>query len=147
MRYLTRAVNYGASVKLKEKEELIGKWWGLKALGKVYLLNSLITPINFDKTLKAKISLRRIDVETAKQILSGGFISTIGHEATAKLLSKLLGLNVPSNRNSVFMEHGDKAVHFFLKQRLPEGAVLGEDELSKLDYWLILSEVEKTKKG
>jgi hypothetical protein len=40
------------------------------------------------------------------------------------------------------MGKGDKAVHFFLRQRLPEGTVLDEAELSKLDYWIILSEVE-----
>jgi hypothetical protein len=41
------------------------------------------------------------------------------------------------------MEKGDKAIHFFLKQRLPEGVVLGEAELAKLEYWFILSEVEE----
>lgn len=113
-------------------------------MGKIYLLNSLITPVNFDKTSRAKINLKKINVETAKQILSQGFISAIGYQATAQLLSKLLGLRVQSSRNSVFMEKGDKAVHFFLKQRLPQGQVLDETELSKLDYWLILSEVEET---
>lgn len=115
-------------------------------MGKVYLINSLITPINFDKISSAKISLKRIDAKTAKKVLSKGFVSAIGHRATAKLLSKVLGLPVPLNRNSVFMEKGDKAVHFFLKQRLPEGTVLGETELTQLDYWLILSEVEETTK-
>ncbi|MBS7618508.1 DUF1874 domain-containing protein [Candidatus Bathyarchaeota archaeon] len=115
-------------------------------MGKVYLLNSLITPVNFEKFSSAKISLTRIDAETAKRVLSKGFISAVGHEATAKLLSRVLGLPVPSIRNSIFMEKGDKAVHFFLKQRLPEGVVLDETELTKLDYWLILSEVEETTK-
>jgi 5-bromo-4-chloroindolyl phosphate hydrolysis protein len=87
--------------------------------------------------------LKKIDAEAARKILSGGFVSAIGHEATAQLLSKLLGIQVPENRVSVFMEKGDKAVHFFLRQRLSEGAVLGEAELSKLDYWIILSEVEE----
>jgi hypothetical protein len=112
-------------------------------LGKVYLLNSLITPINFDKFSNAKISFRRVDVETVKRILSDGFISAVGHEATAQLLSKLLGVHVPLNRSQIFMEKGDKAIHFFLKQRLPGGVVLDEAELAKLEYWLILSEVEE----
>lgn len=112
-------------------------------MGRTYLLNSLITPINFDKTSKANINVRKIDAETGRQILSKGFINAIGHEATAQLLSKLLDLPVQPNRISVFMEHGDKAVHFFLKQRLPEGVVLDEAELSRLDYWLILSEIEE----
>jgi hypothetical protein len=115
-------------------------------LGKIYLINSLITPIDFDKFSGAKISLRRIDAEAAKQILSKGFVSAVGHEATAQLLSRVLGLHVPTSRDSVFMEKGDKAVHFFLKQRLPEGVVLGENELTKLDYWLVLSEVAEAKR-
>lgn len=110
------------------------------------MINSLITPIDFDKFSRVKISLRRIDVKAAKQILSEGFVSAVGHEATAQLLSKVLGIPIPTNRGSVFMEKGDKAVHFFLKQRLPEGVVLGKNELAKLDYWLVLSEVEETKR-
>jgi hypothetical protein len=39
------------------------------------------------------------------------------------------------------MKPGDRAIHFFLKSRLPEGVVLGEEELKKLDFWLVLSEV------
>jgi hypothetical protein len=112
-------------------------------MAKVYLLNSLITPIDFERFSNARISLRKIDVETARKILSGGFVSAIGHKATAQLLSKLLGIQVPENRVSVFMEKSDKAVHFFLRQRLPEGTVLDEAELSKLDYWIIVSEVEE----
>ena len=112
-------------------------------MSKVYLVNSLITPVNFDKFSNAKISLRRIDAETAKRVLSKGFVSAVGHKATAQLLSIVLGLPVPPSRNSVCMEKGDKAVHFFPKQRLPEGVVLGETELTELDYWLILSEVEE----
>ena len=112
-------------------------------MGNIYLLNSLIVPVDFDRISEAKISLKRIDVKMAREILSRGFISAIGHEATARLLSRVLGLHVPFSRSSVFMERGDKAIHIFLKQRLPEGAVLTETELSKLDYWLVLSEVEE----
>ena len=112
-------------------------------LGRVYLLNSLIAPINFDRFTNAKVTFKRVDVETVRRILSGGFISAVGHEATARLLSRILGLHVPLSRSPIFMEKGDKAVHFFLKQRLPEGVVLGEADLAKLEYWLILSEVEE----
>jgi len=116
-------------------------------LGRVYLLNSLITPIDFDRFANAKVIFRRVDVETARRILSGGFISAVGHEATSRLLSKILGMHVPLSRNPIFMEKGDKAVHFFLKQRLPEGAVLDEVELAELEYWLILSELEEVEQA
>jgi len=105
-------------------------------------MNTLITPINFDKTQTATVTFRKITVEEAKEILKNTFVSAIGHEGTAKLLSQLLGVNIPTNRITIFMEKGDKAIHFFLKQRLPEGAVLSEDELKKLQFWLVLSEVQ-----
>jgi hypothetical protein len=107
----------------------------------VYLLNTLIVPIDFDKNSVVRVRLERIDVERARNILSGGFFSAVGHEGTAKALSQLLGINVPVNRTTIFMKQGDVAVHFFLKTRLPEGQILGEDEIKKLDFWLVKSEV------
>jgi len=108
----------------------------------VYLFNTLVTPVNFDEVNEAKISLRKIDIEEAKQIMSKGFISAIGHEGTAQLMTKILGIQIPVNRITVFMKPGDRGIHFFLKQRLPEGAILDEQQLSKLQFWLVLSEVE-----
>jgi Domain of unknown function (DUF1874). len=113
-------------------------------MNKVYLLNTLIVPIDFNIYRYAYIKLERISLEKAKQILQNNeFISAIGHEATAKLLSQLLGINIPVNRISVFFELGDIGIHFFLKQRLPEGKVLTEEELKELDFWLVKSEVIK----
>jgi hypothetical protein len=109
----------------------------------VYLLNTLITPINFDEAPQAKIKLRRISVEEAKEVLADGFVSAVGHEATAKLLSQLLGIQVPMERRTIFLKPGDRAIHFFLKSRLPEGVVLTEEQLKGLDFWLVLSEVEQ----
>jgi len=116
---------------------------GLSGLGKIYLFNALIIPVNFDLTGKVKVSLQRINVETARTILSQGFVSVVGHESTAQLLSKLMGIDVKPNRTTIFLEPGDVAVHFVLKKRLPEGVVLGELNLSKLEYWLVLSKLEQ----
>ena len=111
-------------------------------MSKVYLLNTLIVPIDFDKHPLVHVVLEKITIEEAKQILTNNpFVSAIGHEATAKLLSQLLGINIPVNRVSVFFEPDDIGIHFFLKQRLPEGKVLSQEELEKLDYWLVKSEV------
>jgi hypothetical protein len=110
----------------------------------VYLLNTLVVPINFDETPQAKIKLRKVTVEEAKEVLASGFISAVGHEATARVLSQLLGIQVPMERRTIFLKPGDKAVHFFLKVRLPEGVVLDEEQLRRLDYWLVLSEVEES---
>jgi len=108
----------------------------------VYVLNTLITPVDFDKFSEVRVKLKKISVEEAKEILANGFVSAVGHEATARLLSQLLGIQVPMERRTIFLKPGDRAVHFFLKTRLPEGAILSEDELRKLDFWLVLSEVQ-----
>ena len=112
-------------------------------MGKIYLFNALIIPVNFDLIGNVNVSLQRINVETARTILSHGFVSVVGHESTAQLLSKLLGLDVKLNRTTVFLEPDDVAVHFVLKKRLPEGVVIGELKLSKLEYWLVLSKLEQ----
>jgi len=109
----------------------------------LYVLNTLITPIDFDKHKEATVKFRRINVNEAKEILKreANVKSVVGHEVTAKLMSELLEREIPFNRETVFFEKGDKGLHFFLKERLPEGKILSKEELEKLRYWLVLSEV------
>jgi predicted AlkP superfamily phosphohydrolase/phosphomutase len=110
----------------------------------IYILNSLIVPINFDKYKKVQVKLERISPEEAKEILKNHqFISAIGHEGTSKLLTDILGVNIPTNRTSVYFEPGDTGIHFFLKERLPEGKVLSKEELEKLQYWIVKSSVQE----
>lgn len=101
----------------------------------------MVIPINFDTTSTAMLRLTKITADEAKELLSKGFVSAIGHEGTAQLLTKLLGIPIPSNRIAVYMQKGDVGIHFFLKQRLSEGKVLTEEELKSLQYWLVKSEV------
>jgi hypothetical protein len=109
----------------------------------LYVLNTLIVPIDFSRHPSATVKFKRITVEEAKQLIaSQPFVSAVGHEGTAQLLSRLLGVTIPYNRIQIYMQPGDKAIHFFLRTRLPEGRVLSEDELQKLDFWLVLSEVQ-----
>ena len=109
----------------------------------IYVLNTLIVPINFDKYRRVKITLTQISVEEARMILEGTkFVSAVGHEATAKLLSQLLQIEIPFNRIQVYFEPNDVGIHFFLKTRIPEGKILSEEELKKLDFWLVKSEVD-----
>ena len=112
----------------------------------VYLLNSLVVPVNFDKHHEVEVSFRVATLEEVREMLREGFVSAVGHEGTAKLLSQLLGIPVPVNRVSIWMEPGDIGVHFYLKKRLPEGTVLTEEELAKLDYWLVVSTVVSSRK-
>ena len=110
----------------------------------LYILNTLMVPVDFNKYPQVTVKMKIISTNEAKQLVSGqNFTSAVGHEGTAQLLSKLLGISIPFNRISIYLQPGDKAVHFFLKNRLPEGQVLNEEELRRLDFWLVLSEVIK----
>jgi len=62
-------------------------------------------------------------------------VSAVGHEGTASFLTGLLGVKVPVNRIRAQMpEDGQMALVLRLKERLPEGKVLSEEELQKVDY-------------
>jgi hypothetical protein len=110
-----------------------------KRESRVYLLNSLIIPADLSES--RLITMRRATVEEVKALLARGYTSAIGHDSTASLLSKLLGIPIPTNRISVKAEPGDVLIHFALKTRLPEGKVLTEEELKGLDFDLVISEV------
>ena len=105
----------------------------------VYILNTVAIPVNFDEWDEVKVVLRRITVQEARDLMREGFISAVGHESTAKILSQILGIDVPCERRTVFMEPGDIGIHFFLKSRVPEGRVLTEEEMKDLPYWLVQS--------
>jgi len=109
----------------------------------LYILNSLIVPLDFDSCSLHLVSFYKLDLETAREIVQETeFISAVGHESTAKLLSQLLGVEIPHNRITVKMRDGDTAIHFVLKQRLPEGKILTEDELRSLEFDLVFSRVK-----
>jgi hypothetical protein len=101
-----------------------------------------MVPIDFETQERYTIYLTQITPRIAKELLEEKeFISAIGHEATAKILSDLLGINIPCNRIAVKMKPWDSAIHFVLKTRLPEGKVLTEEELKELEFTLVLSTV------
>jgi len=103
----------------------------------------LSVPINFDRTPAVTIKYRVVSIEEARELVRGReFISAVGHESTATLLSQLLQANIPYNRITVFLEPGDEALCFALRARPPEGKVLTTEELLKLGFWLLHAKVE-----
>ncbi len=75
-----------------------------------------------------------IALEEAKLMIARGFVSAIGHESTATILSELLGESVPINRFDYQQQIGDRAIVFKLKRRPPEGAILTADEIQSIGY-------------
>jgi hypothetical protein len=114
-----------------------------KFIGMLYLLNSQIIPLDWKSTNFYVIRIKKIDVNQARQLVNQNqFISAIGHDSTAKLLSMLLGIDIPVNRIQVEMTSGDIGLHFVLKRRLPEGQVIKTiQELEEIGFDLVMSEV------
>jgi len=65
--------------------------------------------------------------------------SVVGHESTALVFSRLLGVEVPTNREAVTLKPGDELLVGALGARLPEGRVLTGEELKKFPviWWLV----------
>jgi len=105
-----------------------------------YLLNAKIAPVAHEPGAAYVIQMRAITEEEAREIVErwgGSFISAIGHEATAKALEQILQTTVPVNRIAVTLKHGDEALIFALRGRLPEGVVIKDvEELKRIGYEL-----------
>jgi len=89
---------------------------------------------------KTIVIVEEINVDRAKEIIgsTNSLVSAVGHEATAKFLSYLLGVEVPYSRVAITLQPGDYLIVLQLLQRLPEGKILGEDELKNIGYKLYL---------
>lgn len=110
----------------------------------IYVMNALIIPIDFERYPKALVKIRKASVEEVRRLLSNeNFVSAVGHEATAALLTQLLGVKIPYNRITVKLGPGDICAHFVLKTRIPEGKVLTLEELKELAFDLAISEIEE----
>jgi hypothetical protein len=80
------------------------------------------------------VEFRRVSLDEVKSLLSSGFMSAIGHPSTASALSRILGIEVPTNRVSIQLQPGDTLVVFQLALgRLPIGKELTEEEI--LNAW------------
>ena len=103
-------------------------------MGKLYLTNSFsINMLDFEERKVIDVRIVKITEKEVKQWLENNeFISAIGHESTAKIISQKLGIEVKPNRIQIKMKEGDIAIVFQLLQRLAEGKVLSEQELQQI---------------
>jgi hypothetical protein len=84
--------------------------------------------------LPCNLKLQKISLNEVKSLLKDGFMSAIGHESTAKILSELLGVEVQLNRINVKCQNSDVLVVFTLKSRAPEGKILTKEEIEAIGY-------------
>jgi hypothetical protein len=98
-------------------------------MGRVYLLSSMIIPLSFEYEL-ATLTIREVSVEEARGILKRGFTSAVGHEPTARFLSRILNLKVEVNRETVYIDEGDVAITIQFRERIQK-IELTEEEVAK----------------
>lgn len=86
--------------------------------------------------------------EVKKIIAENGFISAIGHENTAQIISKLLSVNCPLNRIEYKQEDNEQAIVFKLNGRPEEGKIFSEKEIHKIGFsWGLLTKKKHEKKA
>ena len=106
---------------------------------RIYLSNAISMNM-FDIEKYALLRIEKYDVEKVKRTIeyakeNGMFISAVGHESTAKVLTAIIGVEIPANRIAIKYEPGDLIIVAQLKSgRIPEGAVLTEEELKNLKF-------------
>jgi hypothetical protein len=105
------------------------------------LLSTGYIPVQLEKHRVIVVVQRLISVKEARQLLANGFVSAVGHQSTAEVMSQILGIPIQYNRQSVFLEPGDEAICFILKQRPPEGKVLSAEELESIGFYFIHARV------
>jgi hypothetical protein len=100
----------------------------------IYLCNSFTLSMLHPSLLEGGVLIKAspISLGEVKALIQEGFVSAVGHESTARVLSKLLGTDVPFNRAQIAIREGDVIISFQFLVRLPEGKVLGDDEVLAL---------------
>lgn len=89
---------------------------------KTYLANAFSLQM-LDLNQKIGVEISPITAEKAKKILSNGFISAIGHNDTANVVSNILETEISMNRISLSLTKFDTLiVAQIVGGRLPEGS-------------------------
>lgn len=86
-------------------------------------------------TADGEYTLRTITLDEAKNVTASAYLdSAVGHEATAVILSELLGVEVPVNRQLFAQKPGQRALVFKLSGRPPEGVVLDRAQMEEIGF-------------
>ena len=83
---------------------------------------------------EARLEVRVVGIEEVKELIKNGYISCIGHQSTADVLSELLERKIETNRVSITLKKDDILIVFQLLERIPEGKVLTREEILKISY-------------
>lgn len=98
---------------------------------KLALLNTSIL------TTAGNYTLTDITLEEARQIVkanANNLDSAIGHASTAEIMTTLLGVDVPVNRQMFTQAVDQRAIVFKLNGRPEEGKILSAEEIGSIGY-------------
>jgi len=98
----------------------------------LYLTNTFT--LGMLKNERGVFKYEKISLEEAKDVIAreGRFVSAVGHQSTAMLMSELLEVEVPFQRIQISVSPGDEILVCQILTRLPEGTVLGYEEMVRL---------------
>ena len=101
---------------------------------KLALLNTSII------TTEGEYSLTGISLEDARKLAHVMELdSAIGHASTAQIMTTLLGVDVPVNRQMFAQQVSQQALVFKLNGRPEEGKILTAEEIEAIGYkWQLL---------
>lgn len=86
-------------------------------------------------TTDGSYTIRTITLDEAKALVAAHELdSAVGHESTAAIMSDLLGVPVPVNRQMFAQQVGQCALVFKLNGRPPEGQILSRPELEEIGF-------------
>lgn len=102
----------------------------------IYFMNTSIIPSDFEGI----VIVYKSSIEEIKEIIKNeNWISAVGHESTAQIMSIKTGLNIKMNRLNINAKFGDKFICFQLKNRGVEGKIYTINEMEHLEcIWKIL---------
>lgn len=98
---------------------------------KLALLNTSIL------TTAGAYTLTDISLDEARRIIAynaGNLDSAIGHQSTAEIMTALIGVDIPVNRQVFAQSVGQSALVFKLNGRPQEGKILTADEIEEIGY-------------
>ncbi len=106
-------------------------------MGKVYLTNAFSLNMINEKEFPTRIIVDKLyEVEfcfgVTNAIENKELVNAIGHDSTINLVNKLCETELEKNRTEIKMEKDDRALIIMVSERLPEGKVLDDEEITKL---------------
>lgn len=86
-------------------------------------------------TAAGSYTLRDITVEEARELAEDNDLdSAVGHASTAQVMTALLGVEIPANRQLFVQQPGQQALVFKLNGRPAEGKILTAAEIEEIGY-------------